>query len=293
MLLINSSLVNSFCLISYNSRGFCKLKQDFCRYIISKEVVGSSLPIICNQENFLLKSNSYKINNSLPGFHVVSKPAEISSFERGRPRGGLFIALPNILRSCVVDVSPSHWRVQAILINFNGSKILLINSYFPVDTKLNNYDDSDLVETLQCIRMLLDNTEHEAVIWAGDINADFERNTKHVDITKSFIDERNLNFAWNYYDIDFTHYHEMNNTSYVSVIDHIIWDSNFKELVSDCGVIHHPNNLSDHSPVFCQFRVKFSSEDKASINAKPSLKPSWCQSSETEKVNYKTKQIPF
>ena len=119
MLIINSSLVNSFCLISYNSRGFCKLKQDFCRYIISNEVVGSSLPIICNQENFLLKSNSYKINNSLPGFHVISKQAEISSFERGRPRGGLFIALPNILRSCVVDVSPSHWRVQAILINFN------------------------------------------------------------------------------------------------------------------------------------------------------------------------------
>ena len=52
-------------------------------------------------------------------------------------------------------------------------------------------------------------------------------------------------------------------------------------------MIHHPSNLSDHSPVFCQFCVKFFSEDKASINAKPSLNPSWCKSSETEKVNYK------
>ena len=223
MLLTNMSSVNSFCLVSYNSRGFCALKQEFCRILSSKEVVGNSLPVLCNQENFVLKSNTYKINNALPGFHIVLKPAVLSSCDRGRPKGGLFIALPVSLRNCLVDVSPTNWRLQAVLLNCESSRILLINSYFPVDTRLNNYDEAELIETLQCIQTIINNVQHDAIIWAGDINTDFDRNTKHVNIVRNCIEENHLITAWDRFDIDFTHYSELNGRSFVSTIDHFFW----------------------------------------------------------------------
>ena len=49
------------CVYSYNSRGFSDLKQDFIRLLISDHVTGNKLPILCNQENFILRDNSYKL----------------------------------------------------------------------------------------------------------------------------------------------------------------------------------------------------------------------------------------
>ena len=44
------------CIYSFNSRGFNLEKQQFCRDLLcSKDDV---IPILCNQENFILKSNS-------------------------------------------------------------------------------------------------------------------------------------------------------------------------------------------------------------------------------------------
>ena len=95
--LINSSL----CLLSYNSRGFSSIKQDFCRFITSKEIVGDSIPLLFNQENFVLKANTSKLVNALPGFHLVVKPAVIGSYDAGRPMNGMFFAIPKQYKSMV------------------------------------------------------------------------------------------------------------------------------------------------------------------------------------------------
>ena len=42
---------------SYNSRGFSQDKQYVCNHLIS--ISGEKLPILCNQENFLLKANLF------------------------------------------------------------------------------------------------------------------------------------------------------------------------------------------------------------------------------------------
>ena len=108
-LVINSSSQSSLCLWSYNSRGFCTSKQEFCNFLVS--ACGSSIPIICNQENFLLKSNSWKINNTLPGFRIFVKPAVKVNEDYGRHRNGMFIAIPQNLNIDIEDVSPDNWRV--------------------------------------------------------------------------------------------------------------------------------------------------------------------------------------
>lgn len=114
--------------ISYNSRGFNEMKQSFTRFLTSDKVVGNKIPILCNQENFLLRGNFHKILKAIPGFHVFI------NLNKGRPKGGMFIAVPDSLKNNVADASPGHWRIQAITIDLGSTKTLLINTYFPCDS---------------------------------------------------------------------------------------------------------------------------------------------------------------
>ena len=109
---------------------------------------GSSIPIICNQENFLLKSNTWKINNTLPGFRIFVKPAVKVNEDFGRPKNGMFIAIPQNLNIDIEDVSPDNWRIQALVLKFPNIKLLLVNSYLLVDLQTQNFDETELIEPL-------------------------------------------------------------------------------------------------------------------------------------------------
>ena len=63
----------------------------------------------------------------------------------------MFVAIPGEIKDCVEDVSPNHWRIQAVIIKTSNSKILLINSYFPTDPKVNEFDTEELLSTLTAI----------------------------------------------------------------------------------------------------------------------------------------------
>ena len=94
--------------------------------------------------------------------------------------------------------------------------------------------------------------------------------------------------AWDNNENDFTHYNEVNDISHVSTIDHLMWDAQFDPYVTDTGVIHHPDNMSDHSPIFCKFYINHTSETKI-LQLKPPVKPNWKKSSEIERVTFKIK----
>ena len=80
-------------IVSWNSRGFSELKSDFINEI------DSDMTIFCNRENFILKKNSYKIEQCFSDRHVFIKPALKDNLDRGRPRGGMFTAIPRIFFS--------------------------------------------------------------------------------------------------------------------------------------------------------------------------------------------------
>ena len=80
-------------------------KQLFCCKLLMSS--GSSTTILCNQENFLLKANGYIIKQALPDHHILFKPAEKDYLE-GRPKNGMFIAIPEIMKENVTDISPGH-----------------------------------------------------------------------------------------------------------------------------------------------------------------------------------------
>ena len=178
------------------------MKTTFIKYLISPEVVGSKLPILCNQENFVLRDNTYKIIKALPGYHVIVNPAIKNNQDTGRPKNGMFVAFPNKIKRSITDVSPGHWRIQAIKIKTKTSTILLINSYFPTDPRRANLDENDLLETLSKIKYAIRNNEFDLHLWAGDINADFLRNTSHTRTVSDTIEELVLSKSWdNFYQI--------------------------------------------------------------------------------------------
>ena len=123
----------TLCIFSFNSRGFAEDKQNICKTLCIESTEYHT--ILCNQENFLLKDNCYKVKQCLPNSLIFPKPAVKDSLD-GRPKNGMFIAVPAELKNMVEDVSPTHWRVQAIMIRASGNNLLVINSYFPTDPRL-------------------------------------------------------------------------------------------------------------------------------------------------------------
>ena len=105
-------------------------------------------PVLCNQENFLLQGNRYLAKKCLPDARLVFKNAVKDNFE-GRPKNGMFIAIPDVIKQQVNDVSPAHWRIQAIILSTSRNRILLINFYFHTDPKTATSDTSDLLPCLQ------------------------------------------------------------------------------------------------------------------------------------------------
>ena len=262
------------------------MKQEFCRLLMSVQMVGNSIPLLCNQENFILRANSYKINKALPGYHAIIKPAVKNNLDNGRPRNGMFVAIPNSFKNIIEDVSPNFWRLQAVLIKCSNSSLLVINSYFPVDPRTNRFDDSELLEIFQHIRSILHNNEFSNILWCGDINSDFIRNTGFVIKVKEFIDEFSFDASWNLFNIDYTHHHEVNNQSYTSTIDHFLWNRELREKIIDCGVLHHPSNWSDHSPVYCKIDTESIEIENVIERALPPPKPSWKKSDDHQKDNF-------
>ena len=116
------------CVISYNSRGFDGSKKDFIKLLAA---IGGCSTVICNQENFLLKNNEYMAKQILPEHHLFCKPAVKEGFD-GRPKNGMFVAVPLNLREKTKDISPSSDRVQCVVIKDHLCSILILNTYFPI-----------------------------------------------------------------------------------------------------------------------------------------------------------------
>ena len=132
------------------------------------------------------------------------------------PKNGMFIALPKEIKENVKDISPNHWRTQAVIVHTLECDILVINSYFPTDPKTQNFDAADLLSTLDAINEVLNTNKFDHVVWAGD--ADFHRDTKFTLIIDQFIKEKYLLRSWDKFEVDFTHAAENNGKTFTSIL---------------------------------------------------------------------------
>ena len=269
----------SLCIFSYNSRGFTEEKQDICKSLFA--YTDKYYPIICNQENFLLKGNSFKVSQCLKDARIIFKEAVKESLD-GRLKNGMFIAVPSDLKSYVTEVSPHHDRVQAIVLSM-AARILIINSYFPTDPKTQDFDTTELCSTLEAIKSVLKENEFDRVIWCGDINADFSRNTTFTTIVDGFVKDNMLESAWEKFPVDFTHTYERDDQTFTSTLDHFFWDGQISGSVEEADVLHLPGNTSDHCPVYCKIEIDQMDIKKTTRQASGKVLPSWKRASPEQK----------
>ena len=272
----------SLCVFSYNSRGFTEDKQDICKMLFAN--TDEYYPIICNQENFLLKGNGYKVSQCLKDARIIFKQATKESFD-GRPKNGMFIAVPGELKAYVKDVSPHHARVQAIVLSMK-TKILIVNSYFPTDPKTADFDTTELWSTLSSIESVMKENDYDNVVWCGDINADFVRNTSFTTTIDRFVKDNSLKGAWENFPVDFTHTFEMDDRTYTSTLDHFFWNERLTSYIMEADVLHLPGNTSDHCPVYCKLEIEKMDIKETTQQIPQAKAPSWKRATPDQKMGF-------
>ena len=146
-----------------------------------------------------------------------------------------------------------------------------MNTYFPVDPKTIRFNENELLEILNVIENVLQVNEFNYICWGGDINSDFARNTGFVHTVNQFVGELDLIKASDKFEIDFTHVHEAGGVTFVSKIDHFFWNSSFDNKISDAGVLHLTDNMSDHEVIYCV--INTSGFDKVSTEERGAKQP--------------------
>ena len=136
-------------LISYNSTGFNNQRADFICDILDKR--NRQKCIVAIQEHFIFERNLAKIEKLLPKDLVVYSIGSFkdnSRIKRGRGKGGLSLVWHKSVDHITsrIQVAKNN-RLQALMLDLPGGKILLINSYFPKDTQSEGYDEQDLLAT--------------------------------------------------------------------------------------------------------------------------------------------------
>ena len=111
------------------------------------------------------------------------------------------------------------------------------------------------------------------MIWCGDINSDFRRNSGQVAPVGEAVTELNFLKIWDKCQIDFTCVNYVNVVT--STIDHFFCSSEIGNAILDAGVIHSPDNRSDHSQVYCvlsALNIRLDLSDQLQQSSKPSWK---------------------
>lgn len=278
-------------LLSYNSTGFNGVKGNFLNFL------GASLniDIFCLQEHFHLRQNVSKVQNELLNYDSFILPATKSCdrVSTGRPSGGLCIFWKRSLNNCIKIIKhPNSTRVQAI--DFQG-KYLIINTYFPTDPRTPNFDDFILLKCLEDIKWYLDSHPNYTPIVVGDLNADFSRNTRFVNVVRDFMRVYNLVTVWSSYFADFTFSQSQvrngNNILSFSLIDHFLIRSPDLNMINNAQVLHLGDNLSSHDPIYLSLnanRVQTVDCDKCdSVNNKPPG-PAWWKATDEQLHNYRS-----
>ena len=278
-------------IISYNGTGFNAEKANFINFLLKS----MDIDIFVLQEHMHLKANVYKIEKEFNNFESFLLPAtkKNTTLCSGRPSGGLGIFWKKSLHNVVKIIKhPDSHRVQAIEF---CNKYVIINTYFPTDPQVVNFDDLELLKSIQDIKWYFNNYSNHKFIIAGDLNSDFSRQSRFVNIIRDFFIECNLITAWSSFNVDFTFSNHLirngNNIFSSSCIDHFVMQNNILVDVIHAQSIHLGDNLSNHEPIYLSVKIDSTpsnsyvetTESNSSVN-----KPVWKKASPENIDNYRS-----
>ena len=123
-------------------------------------------------------------------------------------------------------------------------------------------------------------------MWAGNINTDYSRSTPHCTIVKQSVEEMDMKTFWDRFEVDFNCTYQREETTYISTLDHFLLSESIFQTVLDARPIHHPEDTSDHEPIYCVIK----SITLARSTSQPSTyrpRPSWRMAGQDEKEQYR------
>ena len=218
-----------------------------------------NIDFICIQEHFHLRENVGKIQELLSDFSSAFIPANKTSdyITGGRPSGGLGIFWKRALDSAVNIINhPNSQRVHGVSFD---SKYLILNTYFPVDSRSASFDDFELLRLLEDIKWYIDSYTNYSIVIVGDLNCDFGRNSRFVNTVREFMMTNHLLTMWSVFPVDFTYSHTQirNGTEIIShsVIDHFLLSNTDSAYVNDAQVLHTGDNMSVHEPIYISLKT--------------------------------------
>ena len=284
---------NDTTFISYNSTGFAADKVNWLSSLI--ETTGTDF--VSLQEHFQSQvttgrkttGNASRIfDESFRSFKNFVVPAYRQPGQvRGRASGGLAQLSSSTKDVKLQRVNSNSRRIQAQIIHFPNFKLLWGNVYFPTDPGAGNFDDAELNTVLQEMETVMENEDFDHVLWNGDFNCDFSRNTPFVGLIRDFLHKIGLLAVWenSQHSVNYTHIHvDLQSTS---ILDHFICNESLLPYISDAGVLHLGDNLSRHSPIMLRLNT-------GNIPLKPVLeeipkprKPAWYKATEEHLERYK------
>ena len=163
-----------------------------------------------------------------------------------------------------------------------------MNTYFPCDPRKNYFDDTELVGLFGDIENAIIDADCVNVLVAGDLNCDLSRRTRFTLTIQNFFHDLNLEFLWNsgkIDNIDHTYFFTSEHVTATSIIDHFVCNTPVHQAITEAGVVHEPDNLSNHSPIFVKLVINdLSTNIKGSYSEK---RTSWTKATLENKMNYK------
>ena len=226
---------------------------------------------------------------------IVPAMKNTTQVSRGRGSGGLVTLWSKSLTKYVSKINCTNYRLQATKFSFPGGPLLIMNSYFPCDPRVANFDESEVLNLLAEIKSVASRAECPNVLIAADLNCHFARQTRFTSLVEeSLVVDLGLNIMWQNPDsdpshiiqhVDYTHLQVVKNVPAFSTIDHFAVSQSVYNVVSEAGTLHSGDNPSNHSAIFAKLRVGELDLELETLSSEPKI--SWDKANEDAKLNYK------
>ena len=286
------------CITSFNTTGFGIGVQN---YLTTLSLFSN---ILCIQEHFLLDgknknhSNTNKIRKLLNhkyDMFIIPAFKDDSQVSKGRGKGGLATLWDKGLTKYVSQVKTVSFRIQATKFDLPSGSLLVVNTYFPCDPRVNNFNEEELLSVLLEIKSLMNNHNCNYNLILGDFNSHFSRHSAFTNIVHDFFDENNIKIFWENPDdtkghliqkIDFTFQFSNDQETFSSIIDHFAGNQNVYNAAKEAGVLHSGDNPSNHSPIY--LKVKLGEIDFATEKPSGEKRVNWGKSSKEAREHFVT-----
>ena len=226
---------------------------------------------------------------------IVPAEKDSSQISRGRGKGGLATLWDRNLTKYVSQVKCSSFRLQATKFDFPSGSLLILNTYFPCDPRVNQFNEDELLSLLSEIRIIMNTEACMYNLILGDLNSHFSRQTSFTTIIQNFFNDINFIIFWENWDqaaghlvqnVDYTHQQEQNGETYLSTIDHFVSNKLLFDTVVEAGVIHTGENPSNHSPIYV--KIDMDDIDYSTEKLKTKKRVDWDKSTAEARTLYLT-----